>query len=110
MGCAFCVSRSEGSAHATHHPPGALQHTGAGCLPGSVLCRDGKDSMASEQNYRVTFIATYEDGRQLLFPVDKFTMTEGDYAARIIACERQKAGELPPGKIMSVARSLTPSP
>ena len=78
-------------------------------LPGSVLCRDGKDSMASEQNYRVTFIATYQDGRQLLFTVDKFTLTEGDYAARI-ACERQKAGELPPGKIMSVARSLTPSP
>ena len=40
--------------------------------------------MASEQNNRVTFIATYEDGRQLSFTVDKFTLTEGDYAARIL--------------------------
>ena len=64
--------------------------------------------MASEQNNRVTFIATFEDGRQLSFTVDKFTLTGGDYVARIIAGERQKAGELPPGKIMSVARSLTP--
>ena len=66
--------------------------------------------MANEQNNRVTFIATYEDGRQLSFTVDKFTLTGGDYVARIIAGERQRAGELPEGKIMSVARSLTPEP
>ena len=66
--------------------------------------------MNTEQKDRVTFIATYEDGRQLSFTVDKFTLTGGDYAARIIASERQRAGELPDGKIMSVARSLTPSP
>ena len=48
--------------------------------------------MASEENNRVTFIATCEEGRQVSFTVDKFTLTEGDYAARIIACERQKAG------------------
>ena len=40
--------------------------------------------MANEQNYRVTFIATYEDGRQRSFTVDKFTLTEGDYVARIL--------------------------
>ena len=64
--------------------------------------------MASERNNRVTFIATYEDGRQLSFTVDKFILTGGDYVARIIASERQKAGELPPGTIVSVARPLTP--
>ena len=73
-----------------------------------LLDAGAKDKMASEHNNRVTFIATYEDGRQVLFTVDKFNLTGGDYAARIIACERQKAGELPAGKIMSVARSLKP--
>jgi hypothetical protein len=39
---------------------------------------------------------------------DKIILTGGDYVARIIAVERQREGELPPGKIISVARPLTP--
>ena len=45
-----------------------------------LLDAGAKDKMASEHNNRVTFIATYEDGRQVLFTVYKFTLTGGDYA------------------------------
>ena len=61
--------------------------------------------MASQENHRITFAATYEDGREISFSVDRFTLQSGDYVARIIAGERQKEGQLPPGKIISVRRS-----
>ena len=64
--------------------------------------------MTSE--HRITFIATYEDGEELAFSIDKFTLRGGDHVARIIAAERQRTGELPPVKIVSVKRYITPSP
>ena len=54
------------------------------------MTSEQNNNMTSEQNNRVTFVATYEDGRQLSFTVDKFTLTGGDYVARIIAVSAKR--------------------
>ena len=54
---------------------------------------------------RVTFVVEYEDGRTAEFSLDRWTLSLGDYAARIIARERQEKGDLPPGEIRAVRRS-----
>jgi hypothetical protein len=38
---------------------------------------------------RVMFVVEYEDGRTAEFSIDQWTLSLGDYAARIIARERQ---------------------
>jgi hypothetical protein len=42
---------------------------------------------------RVAFVAEYEDGRTVEFSIDRWTLSLGDYAARIIARERQEKGD-----------------
>jgi len=54
---------------------------------------------------RVIFVAEYEDGRTCEFSIDRWTLSLGDYGARIIARERQEKGDLPPGEIRAVRRS-----
>jgi hypothetical protein len=58
----------------------------------------------AKKNDDVVFVATYHDGRSEWFNIDKFTLRSGDHVARIIARERQTGGQLPAGKIVSVAR------
>jgi hypothetical protein len=57
---------------------------------------------------RVIFVVEYEDGRTAEFSIDRWTLGLGDYAARIIAWERQEKGDLPPGVITAVKRSRSP--
>jgi hypothetical protein len=54
---------------------------------------------------RVMFVVEYEDGRTTEFSIDRWTLSLGDYAARIIARERQEKGDLPRGKIKAVRRN-----
>jgi hypothetical protein len=56
----------------------------------------------------VIFVVEYEDGRTAEFSIDRWTLSLGDYAARIIARERQEKGDLPPGVIRVVKRSRSP--
>jgi hypothetical protein len=51
---------------------------------------------------RVKFVVEYEDGKTAEFSIDRWTLSLGDYAARIIARERQEKGDLPPGAIRTV--------
>jgi hypothetical protein len=51
---------------------------------------------------RVMFVVEYEDGRTTEFSIDRWTLSLGDYAARIVARERQEKGDLPPGAIRTV--------
>jgi hypothetical protein len=53
---------------------------------------------------RVAFVAEYEDGRTVEFSIDRWTLSLGEYAARIVARERQQKGDLPPGEIRAVTR------
>jgi hypothetical protein len=53
---------------------------------------------------RVAFVAEYEDGRTVEFSIDRWTLRLGEYAARIVARERQEKGDLPPGEIRAVTR------
>jgi hypothetical protein len=55
---------------------------------------------------RVAFVAEYEDGRTVEFSIDRWTLSLGEYAARIVARERQEKGDLPPGEIRAVRRSF----
>jgi hypothetical protein len=55
---------------------------------------------------RVAFVAEYEDARTVEFSIDRWTLSLSDYAARIIARERQEKGDLPPGEIRAVRRRL----
>jgi hypothetical protein len=50
---------------------------------------------------RVMFVVEYEDGRT----AESWTLSLGDYAARIIAGQRQEKGDLPPGEIRAVRPS-----
>jgi hypothetical protein len=54
---------------------------------------------------RVMFVIEYEDGRTAEFSIDRWTLSLGDYAARIIARERQEKGDFPPGEIRAVRRN-----
>jgi len=53
---------------------------------------------------RIAFVAEYQDGRTVEFSIDPWTLSLGEYAARIIARERQEKGDLPPGEIKAVRR------
>jgi hypothetical protein len=55
---------------------------------------------------RVMFVIEYEDGRTAEFSIDRWTLSLGEYAARIVAREQQQKGDLPPGEISSVRRRL----
>ena len=67
--------------------------------------RDGLAmAMATKKGFDVVFVATYDDGRPDFFNIDKFTLRSGDHIARVIAGERQRGGQLPAGKIVSVKR------
>jgi hypothetical protein len=54
------------------------------------------------------FVVEYEDGRTAEFSIDRWTLSLGDYAARIIAWQRQEKGDLPPGQIRAVRRIRSP--
>jgi hypothetical protein len=54
---------------------------------------------------RVMFVVEYEDGRTAELSIDRWTLSLGDYAVRIIARERQEKGDLPPGEIKTVRRA-----
>ena len=57
---------------------------------------------------RVMFVIEYEDGRTTEFSIDRWTLSLGDYIARIIARERQEKGDLPQGEIRAVRRNRSP--
>jgi hypothetical protein len=61
--------------------------------------------MQFENSRRVMFVVEYEDGRTAEFSVDRWTLSLGNYVARIIARERQEKGDLPPGEIRAVRRN-----
>ena len=54
---------------------------------------------------RVIFVVEYQDGRTSEFSIDRSTLSLGDYAAKIIARERQEKGDLPLGEIKAVRRN-----
>jgi hypothetical protein len=56
-------------------------------------------------SHRVTFVVEYEDGRTTEFSIDRWTLSLGDYAATLIARERQDKGDLPLGEIKAVRRN-----
>jgi hypothetical protein len=62
----------------------------------------GREAMTSN---RVMFVVEYVDGRTAEFSIDRWTLSLGDYAATIIARERQEKGDLPAGEIKTVRRS-----
>ena len=57
---------------------------------------------------RVMFVVEYVDGGTTEFSIDRWTLSLGDYAATIIAQERQGKGDLPAGEIKTVRRSRRP--
>jgi len=59
----------------------------------------------NHQDRRVTFVVDYEDGSTAEFSIDGWTLSLGDYAAMLIARERQEKGDLPPGEIKTVRRA-----
>jgi len=58
-----------------------------------------------QQRHRVTFVAEYEDGRTCEFSIDSLMVGLGDYAAMIIARERQANGDLPRGQIKAIRQA-----
>ena len=62
----------------------------------------------NHQDRRVKFVVDYEDGRTAELSIDRWTLSLGDYAAMLIARERQEKGDLPPGEIKTVRPILGP--
>ena len=60
--------------------------------------------MTNKSGDKVAFIVEYEGGRAARFSMDKDRLLRRDHVARIIAGERQRDGEIPKGKILSVKR------
>ena len=52
----------------------------------------------------IRFAAIYEDGKKAKFSIDTFTLRSGDRIAIVVAGERQRAGQLPSGRIVRVER------
>jgi hypothetical protein len=50
-------------------------------------------------------IAVYEDGREFSFIVPEATLERGDYILKILAGEKQRAGNLPVGSIKDARRA-----
>ena len=62
-------------------------------------------SEAAMTSDRVRFVAEYEDGRTCEFSIDRLTLSLGEYAAKMIARERQEMGDLPQWQIKAVRRA-----
>lgn len=73
-----------------------------------VLLQSQRRPREAMTSNRVMFVVEYEDGRATEFSIDRWTLSLGDYAARIIARERQEKGDLPPGEIKAVRRNSSP--
>jgi hypothetical protein len=58
---------------------------------------------------RVMFVIEYEDGRTTEFSIDRWTLSLGDYTARIIARERQEKGDLPQGRSGQLGATAHPN-
>lgn len=52
----------------------------------------------------VRFAVTFEDGSRDFMSIPQATLQRGDHVARIVAGEKQRAGELRTGKIVDVRR------
>ena len=63
-----------------------------------------KDPLIIDHANSIAFIAEYEDGSEDYFRVDRHAIRQGpgDYIARIVAGEWQRAERLRPGKIVRV--------
>jgi hypothetical protein len=62
--------------------------------------------MASSGPDYIRYVAEYEDGRKYEFTVSSGMVQRSDAFARLIARDRQAAGELPPGAIKNVRREV----
>ena len=62
----------------------------------------------NHQDRRVKFVVDYEDSRTAELSIDRWILSLGDYAAMLIARERQEKGDLPPGEIRTVRRRRSP--
>jgi hypothetical protein len=60
--------------------------------------------MASPDGDGIEFIVCYRDGRTASIWISPWDLRRGDYAARMIARERQRLGEIAEGDIESVSR------
>ena len=58
----------------------------------------------SDDSNRIILVADYEDGKTAEFSIDRWTLSLGEYAARIIVRERQEKGDLPSGQIRAIRR------
>ena len=52
----------------------------------------------------IRFIAVYEDGSEHTFSISSFSVQRTDTFAKLVARDRQAAGELPEGNIKEVRR------
>jgi hypothetical protein len=56
----------------------------------------------------IRFEVEFEDGQRLSIVIDRNTLAPGEHVARIVAEERQRAGDLPPSRIVAVRRAKIP--
>jgi hypothetical protein len=55
----------------------------------------------------ITFMVTYDDGRTAGMSIRRGHLRPGDHVPRLIAREKQSAGELPKGKIVDIRRQFS---
>jgi hypothetical protein len=54
----------------------------------------------------ITFVVMYEDGRTAGMIIRRGHLRPGNHVPRLIAREKQRAGELPKGKIVDIRRQI----
>jgi hypothetical protein len=55
----------------------------------------------------ITFVVLYDDGRTAGMSISRRHLRSGEHVARLLAREKQRAGELPKGKIVDVRRQFS---
>jgi hypothetical protein len=56
----------------------------------------------------IRFEVEFEDGQRVGIMIAPDTLAPGEHVARIVAEERQRAGDLPPSRIVAVRRAKLP--
>jgi hypothetical protein len=62
-------------------------------------------SFAAMGDDRIEFIVRYLNGSEARLRISRSDLRQGDHVARLIAGERQRAGEIPEGEIDFVTRA-----
>jgi hypothetical protein len=62
--------------------------------------------MRNQTDDDIWFVVTYDDGRTVEMRINRWHLRTGDHVAWFIAGERQRAQELPQGKIVDIKRTI----